>query len=153
MRGRRCSCFCVSKSSRMSEVSRMQAPCASAGGVLLGIEPPVEQGAVIARDLQVMCIQERISCQTCREKGQASRRCCIVSGSWSHKGHAVWCWSPCRARRSAVQQRSRLTILFFKLRVLQIDGWLAGLYARFYFNCMYSFLWQEGMYSGQIMLD
>lgn len=30
------------------------------------------------------------SCQTCREK-EAARRCCIISGSWSHKGQMVLC--------------------------------------------------------------
>jgi hypothetical protein len=32
---------------------------------------------------------------------------CMVSGTWSHSKHLGWCCRPLRARRSAIQQRSR----------------------------------------------
>ena len=54
--------------------------------------------------------QESTSCHICQEKGQARRRCCIVSGSWSQRGQRGGCCRPRRASRSAVQQRSRSAV-------------------------------------------
>jgi hypothetical protein len=41
--------------------------------------------------------------QNCLAKKQEMRRCCIVSLSWSQRGHALGWGSPLLARRSAVQ--------------------------------------------------
>ena len=57
---------------------------------------------------QVSRSQHRMSCHTCRERGQPRNRCRIVSGSWSHSGQRGGCGRPRRARHSAVQHLSRL---------------------------------------------
>ena len=57
--------------------------------------------------LQGTLSQLRISYHTCRENGQARRRCRRVSGAWSQSGQHAGCCKPRRARRSAVQHRSK----------------------------------------------
>jgi hypothetical protein len=74
-------------------------------GVVPSSEPLIEE-RVASSDggLYIICNQDRIPCQICREKEQPMIRWCIVSVARSHRRHLGLYWSPCFTILSFVQQ-------------------------------------------------
>jgi hypothetical protein len=88
-------------------LKKLKPLCICVGSPLSGADPPIKQRSFIGWWSVDQAQPWQYLCHTCRENGQCRIRWHMVCVSWSQSGHRRWCCGPWRARRSAVQQRSK----------------------------------------------